>query len=89
MKLLLFTDIHLRQDNNSADRLRLGLGQARARHPDANHLVILGDLAVLLDTWTSPVEGFPAVEEVGKLKLDPPLHQRIGGFSRGGDYQKG
>lgn len=45
MKLLLFTDIHLRQDNNSADRLRLGLGQARARHPDANHLVILGDLA--------------------------------------------
>ncbi len=49
-KVLLFTDVHLTANEapiiglSPAQRLRDGLAHAAARHGDADHLVILGDL---------------------------------------------
>jgi len=47
MKLLLFTDLHLGRGRSRAqdDVLRAGLAHAMAAHADADHIVMLGDLA--------------------------------------------
>lgn len=83
-KIIVFTDLHFGQEkagNLPTERLTKGLAHVAAHNPDADHIILTGDL-----THEGAVDDYRALQKV--LETAPcPVHLMIGNHDRRENFQ--